>query len=79
MKLKDALPFEFMQGEFDDTRAMKMADVEVVREGSGPWIGNQKYVYSWYILANGYAVGHNENPNRGWSFPVMKMSKEVTE
>ena len=32
-----------------------------------------KHVYNWCIISkNGkrYAVGWNENPNRGWSFPV---------
>ncbi len=35
--------------------------------------GTHKHVLYWVLLENGYAVGWNENPSRGWSFPVMKI------
>jgi hypothetical protein len=35
-----------------------------------------KYVYTWWELENGYAVGWNENPSRGWSFPIMRIKEE---
>ena len=37
------------------------------------WIGKHKYVHNWVELANGYAVGMNENPSRGLTFPVVKL------
>jgi len=37
------------------------------------WIGPQRNVHFWVVLENGYAVGWNENPARGWSFPVVKV------
>lgn len=46
----------------------------------------QKHIYAWCVVyindsksvwPNGafVAVGWNENPNRGWSFPVKQLSK----
>jgi hypothetical protein len=74
MTLKDSMPYEFVGCEFDTTRAYKMKDVEVVSEHLCNWIGKEKHVFHWVKLANGYAVGFNENPARGWSFPVKKIS-----
>lgn len=78
MKLIDWAPEEFAQ-VFDDTQAYRYRDVEVVSEhGYGEdglaWPGTHKNVTNWCVLANGYAVGWNENPSRGWSFPVMKVN-----
>lgn len=78
--LREWAPQEFEQS-FDDTRAYKYADVEVVKEYDmhgeentwRRWPGPHKNVLSWCVLANGYAVGWNENESRGWSFPVVKM------
>jgi len=77
--LREWAPSEFEQS-FDDTRAYKFADVTVVKEFSMfeeddwmPWPGSHKNVRSWCILENGYAVGWNENPSRGWNFIVLKM------
>jgi hypothetical protein len=77
MKLRDWAPIEFEQS-FYDTRAFQYADVEVVEEYGynekwKPWPGTHKNVMNWCILKNGYAVGWNENPSVGWSFPVKKM------
>ena len=77
MKLRDVLPKFFFWGEYNDTRAYKFLDVEVVekykgyKDGQG-WIGTHKNIYVWWELANGYAVGMNENPSCGLSFPVAK-------
>lgn len=74
--LKDCLPHEALSGEFEGCRFLKYLDVEVVSENDfdkKPWPGTHRYVYTWYELKNGYAVGWNENPSRGWSFPVLKM------
>ena len=37
------------------------------------WIGSQKNVHFWVTLENGFAIGLNENPAFGWSFPIMKV------
>jgi len=61
---------------FDDVPAYKMKDVPVVREvdfREMPWPGVHKNVYYWVVLENGYAVGMNENPSRGLSFPIVKI------
>lgn len=74
-KLIDRLPYEFRGGEYDNSKAMKFADIEVIKEYDTfkkPWIGKHKNVHVWFILANGYAVGFNESPARGWSFPVIR-------
>lgn len=78
MKLIDWAPHEFAEGTWDDTRAWKFRDVEVVSEhgyseDNKPWPGTHKNVMNWCVLENGYAVGWNENPSTGWSFPVKKM------
>lgn len=79
MKLIDRLPYEFRSGEYEDSRAMKFSNVEVVKEYDTfkrPWIGTHKNVHVWFVLANRYAVGFNESPTRGWSFPVIKYSED---
>lgn len=80
--LKDEMPHELVTSEFDDTRAHGMKDVKVIRthgnlgdEHPRAWLGTHKNVYFWVELENGYAVGWNENPARGWSFPVFKLKK----
>ena len=77
--LKDVLPYEFLS-DFTDTKAYKFRDIEVIKEHKGNfsgsnWPGKHKNVYFWVELENGYAVGFNENPARGWSFPVIKYKK----
>lgn len=83
MKLIDVMPREFSY-EYVDTKAYKMKDIEVVQKYSTvdcgydsiqvkSFPGTHKNVYVWYELVNGYAVGINENPSRGWSFPVVKV------
>lgn len=74
--LRDVLPIEFCLGEYHDTKAYKFRDVKVINSHKDdPWIGNEKKVKVWYELDNGYAVGWNENPSRGWSIPVVKIKK----
>lgn len=66
-----------------DDRAYKFKDIEVVKTYCSAtdysnfkrWPGVHKNVYFWVELANGYAVGWNESPSRGWSFPVKKLRK----
>ena len=76
MKLFEFLPSEFLSGEFDNSKAFKFKDKIVIQQFDSfkkPWIGNEKNVHYWCILENGYAVGHNESPSRGWSFPIKKI------
>jgi hypothetical protein len=76
--LRDVMP-DLFSGSFDDVPAYKLGDVAVVsehglcRDGTGRWPGQHKNVYFWVALANGKAVGWNENPSRGWSFPVITL------
>ena len=78
--LKDVMPSELVSSEYDDTRAYGMRDVIVLKEHCSLtdqgqyqfWPGKHKNVYFWVELENGSLVGWNENPARGWSFPVMK-------
>lgn len=71
--LKDVMPI-FFETEFNDVEAYKYKDVKVKEEFFGhtarPWIGNHKNVHYWCLLENGKAVGWNENPSKGSSFPV---------
>ncbi|HFQ5128631.1 TPA: hypothetical protein ACGUU0_003117, partial [Vibrio vulnificus] len=59
-----------------DAPANKHLDQVVVHEHlHGGWQGKHKNVMCWWLLANGYAVGWNENPAIGWSFPVICFKK----
>src|SRR5882672_10504465 len=80
-RLADVLPPEFLQGEFESCPAMRHAfmDVIAVHEGDLPWPSHHKYVSRWYVLLNGKAVGFNENPSRGWSFPVIKYQEPIAD
>jgi len=80
--LKDVLPTEFMGGEYVNDKARKHADVQVTAthdpyNGGLRWPGSHKNVVIWYELANGKAVGWNENMSRGWSFPVITYKKDA--
>ncbi len=81
--LRDVVPREFFGGEYHNTRAFKLADCEISQEyglGDGEiwqrWPGPEKNVMSWWKLKDGRCVGWNENPARGWSFPVFGRKKE---
>ena len=74
--LRDVVPRDFFY-EFMNTRAAKLLDCEVVADcgymdGQIPlaWPGKERNVLNWWKLADGRCVGWNENPSRGWSFPV---------
>ena len=59
----------------------KYFECEVVKEykqgfrGWLRWPGKHKNVMNWCVLSNGKAVGFNENPAVGWSFPVITYKK----
>jgi hypothetical protein len=69
--LKDQMPFEFMRDEYKDASARKYADIKVLSVHENRWPGRHRNVFHWVTLENGKRVGWNENPARGWSFPVI--------
>jgi len=73
--LAQVMPNEFLGCEYATSVAVQYKDVLVVAEYDGrvnPWPGYHKHVMFWVTLENGKAVGWNENPAIGWSFPVIK-------
>jgi hypothetical protein len=82
VKLRDWFPIRDYNGTsiIETDAAYKHLDVEVIEQVScypdeGPqrdWPGKHMNVHCYVRLANGRIVGLNENPGRGWSFPVMK-------
>jgi hypothetical protein len=73
-RLRDVLPANFMV-ENADTKAAKFLDIKVILEKSTTeekWPGKEKNVSTFWVLENGLLVGWNENPSRGWSFPVIQ-------
>jgi hypothetical protein len=81
--LREVMPKEFMGPEYDDAPARKWADVEVIAEYDATnrtqrWPGKHKSVFYWCALKNGRAVGFNENPGKGWSFPCIRWSPKET-
>ena len=90
MKLKDWLPREFFV-EYMDTPTAKFLDEEVVMDFRSfslkgelhhefkAWVGSHQNVYNWVVLKNGYAVGMNENPSRGMSFPIKRLTNQEME
>lgn len=75
VRLRDVLPREVHHGDWAG-RAARYLDVAVIEEREFSWPGKHKNVIAWWVLANGYAVGWNENPAIGWSFPVIRYTKE---
>jgi len=81
--LREVMPvaFSLPKGKYCKTKAFKMLDRYVLVEhgcmmdsikNELVWPGPHKNVYFWVELDNGSAVGWNENPLKGWSFPVIK-------
>lgn len=59
-KLQPFLDKEIL-AEYNDNR----------RAGSRRWPGKHKNVNSWIAIEGGKAIGWNESPSTGWSFPVI--------
>lgn len=75
MKLRDVLPKEALGVEFYDS-LRKYLDYEVketITEYDIRRPFKHKNIYVWWILEGEIAVAWNENPSRGWSFPVAKI------
>lgn len=85
MKLRDWLTGKNLSDN-ENKKLSKHMDVEVQHEfmmhEEDMWIswrefGSQKNVYNWVLLKNGLAVGWNENPSTGWSFPSKNVPIEI--
>lgn len=81
MTLREWLPREFF-GEYMDTRTAKFLDWNVIDDIRYDHIDyhscpiKMKNIYHWCKISDGikvYAVAWNENPSRGWSFPIKKI------
>lgn len=76
--LKDVLPYEAISGEYEGSPFLKYLNIKIVEKMDGkdnPWPGAHKNVMVWWKLANGKAVAWNENPGRGWTFPLYCLSQ----
>lgn len=74
-----------------ETKIMgKLLDREVVKKftmggdenSNNFWLswqefGSNKNVRNWWLTDNGYAIGFNENPSTGWSFPIIKLKPDM--
>jgi hypothetical protein len=64
---------------FKDWQALRaLRDIRVIAEhqprSNGQWLawpGKQKNVMYWIEIEGGKAIGWNENPSSGWSFPII--------
>lgn len=79
--LENWLPKEFFR-EFGDSGLNKLLDYKVIEEYGGYGNANKRHpfisknIYTWCIISNGikkYAVGWNESPSRGYSFPYKRL------
>lgn len=71
--LRDWIPDEAIS-DLQGTVIARKFGYRVVEDVVGRrWPGKHKNVINWCVLENGYAVGWNENPARGWSFPIIKL------
>ena len=76
MKLRNALPREALGVEWRDQKYNEYLDLEVletITEYDSRFPFKHKNIHVWWILENMMAVGWNENPSRGWSFPVSRV------
>jgi len=80
--LKEALPEEYyinIDPDGADKHLAKLLNIKVVYHYDSRdyrWPGSHKNVLTWMALENGYAVGWNENPAIGWSFPSLKLTEK---
>lgn len=80
--VKQIMPADFLNRRYKKTLAFQLKDEVVLNQHSKmwdqdafkKWPGRHKYVNFWVELQNGYCIGLNENPNNGWSFPVLNLN-----
>jgi hypothetical protein len=81
LTLRDVLPKEALGAEYDAAKFIKYLDTKVIRTyapnsySNTYWPGTHKNVTKWWVLENNIAVGWNENPATGWSFPIKRVSQ----
>ena len=81
MLLKEWLPQEFFQYKHPEMEKFLnrpiLINYNLYNENAWrSWPGKHKYVQNWCIVSyedNYYAIGFNENPSRGWGFPIKKV------
>lgn len=81
MYLREVLPKEALSEEFADQRFRKYLDYEVIQEiktYNPRFPFEHKNIHVWWIIEDSLAVGWNENPSRGWSFPVERLQHRYT-
>jgi hypothetical protein len=85
-RLRDVLPADVPEPALAGSEAWRLRDetVVAVKLATGapcdghpgpfaPWPGPERHVRTWYILRNHKAVGVNEDPAAGVSFPVVDL------
>ena len=79
--LRDVVPHEVTGGEYVGTVVYDLLDMHVTAEFTCQdrdtwrcWPGREKHVACWWMLDIGLAVAWNENPSKGWSFPVLRIT-----
>lgn len=73
--LRDWLPKEALDNPSPQLERLLDKEISADHSHHGAilsWPGRHQHVNNWCEVG-GYAVGWNENPSRGWSFPVVKM------
>ena len=67
-------------GEYDDCKAYELRNQQVtldfVLECSADWVGPHKNVHGWIVTECRHAIGMNENPAHGLSFPVIRLGQK---
>ncbi len=73
-----------LTGDFADSRAFTLRERSVIHVFDAScqrrwraWPGRHAYVRCWVVLDNGLAVGCNNNPLRGLSFPVLRAPADL--
>jgi len=78
--LRDVLPYEaYTSGAYVEDKFQEYLDykvIETIEEYDSRFPFSHKNIYIWWILEGNIAVGWNENPSYGWSFPVKKLKGE---
>ncbi len=89
MTVKDHFSYYWWASDMGNQfpKVAKLANDEVIKEFSMRgdfWLswqefGKHKNVVFWCLTNTGYAIGFNENPSFGWSFPVIKLKPNIFE
>lgn len=76
--LKNWIKPDYMVGWFkSDDKLIKHLDDKIVAVHSSYDVSppfKHRNIHFWVELESGYAVGFNENPSSGWSYPIKRHS-----